>query len=171
MFKMLDKLFDRLFALAGAALFSQAPEFFHQYFQRLSGHLAESERMVKTLESLAMQAKKTLPGYIDKFITNQDQDIVNQGYAMQDILQRYQELHISVDSFQNAGIWSKPFILMGHFQKDIVYSTLSEFAPGISLSLEGGVYAFIGLVLGYSFYAVLRALIKAPFSKTVKSPA
>ena len=42
-----------LAAILGAALFSQLPEFFQQYLQRLGGHLDEARRLQESTPALA----------------------------------------------------------------------------------------------------------------------
>ena len=47
-----EKLFDRALCVVGAILFSQLPEFFQQYLQRLGGHLDEARRQLEQFRQL-----------------------------------------------------------------------------------------------------------------------
>lgn len=159
MFSLLDKILDRLCALAGALLFSQAPEFFQQYTQRLAGHVAELQRHVDILKQLAKQSGKTLHDYIHKFISNSDPDFSNQGTMMQKMVDRLNDLTLSLQSMQTASVWSRPWEFVTHLQEDIAYGTMVHFKAGLPLTLEGACYAFIGMLVGFGIYSLGKALL------------
>src|SRR5437016_4244626 len=102
-------LFDRLFILIGAVLGSQFPEFMQQYTQRLSGHAAELSQLIAKLNEIARISNKTLDQYIYKFLSSSDPDFVNQGEFMNDVVHRWQDLNVSLQSLSEATIWTKPF--------------------------------------------------------------
>ena len=74
-----EKLIDRILCVAGAVLFSQAPEYMQQYLQRLGGHLAEARRQLAQFEEIARQAGRTLQELSAQYATNADPTIIGMG--------------------------------------------------------------------------------------------
>ncbi len=50
---MIGSLIDRIFVVVGAFIFSQAPQFFSLYSQRLGGHVAELTLQIRAMEKVA----------------------------------------------------------------------------------------------------------------------
>lgn len=169
----LDKVLDRFFVVAGAFIFCQIPEFFQQYIQRLSGHVEELKRLVAQIQQAAAFSGKALPQYIEKFLSNSDQDFMSQGMLMQQVVQRFNELQETLTAMQEASVFSRPFVFFTHFQKDIAIGTLSSFKPALALTYEGFFYALVGLFAGYCLYILLKnvywlsiRIIRFPFTNT-----
>ena len=163
---MLIKLLDRIFAALGALLFSQVPLFIYYYMQQLQGRVAELLGQKEALIRVAAQTGKTLDQYILKFLNSSDPDFSAQGHLMQGLLERLKTLSTGLSQLQNATVWEKPFIFIKAFYWDIASSTWSQYAIGIPLSIEGGVYAFAGLLVGFGVFYLIKqifALLWRPF--------
>jgi Protein of unknown function (DUF2937) len=145
-----------LFALLGALLFSQIPFFMQQYTQQLAGHVAELQIQIAAIDKLAGQSGKTLQQYIEKFSSNSDTDFVLQGHFMQKLFDRFNEMSEGLNALQQATPWFHPFVFIKFFQTNIGLSTYASFKPGLSLTLESGLYMLAGLLFGYLFYQLLR---------------
>jgi hypothetical protein len=104
-----------LFGAGGAAVFSQAPEFFQQYLQRLGGALDELARL--HLQVPSAQA-------------------------------RLASLTAARDALQNASGFVRPYDFASHLQPEIALGTLAAFRPALPLTVEGFLYAIVGLFLG-----------------------
>ncbi|TAG29309.1 MAG: DUF2937 family protein, partial [Verrucomicrobia bacterium] len=60
-----ESLLDRALCVAGAVGFSQAPEFFQQYLQRLGGHLDEARLVLARFQGVASESGLTLRELIE----------------------------------------------------------------------------------------------------------
>lgn len=155
MLSWFGKIVDRLFVVVGAFLFSQAPAFLQQYSQRLGGHLTELNHQIGELHRLALRSGKTLPEYIHKFTSSGDVDFSQQGTLMLNMLERYRNLSDAYLNLTQASAWMRPAQFIRHMQWDVVNGTMVDFQPGLTLTPEGIIYALIGMLTGYSFYALL----------------
>lgn len=152
---------DRVCAVAGAFFLSQFPAFYQQYTQRLAGHLSELTRHLTALQRLAEQSGKTLPAYIQKFVSSRDLDFSEQGAFMNSLLERHLQLSNAYTHLVQANPLERPWVLMTHAQTDIMRGVLTDFQPAISLTLEGLLYATLGIMAGYLVFACLRRLVGA----------
>lgn len=156
--KWLGGLMDRAFAVLGALLFAQAPLFMQEYTQQLIGREAELKLQVEGMRRAASATGKTLEAFINKFAVSGDSDIASQGEAMQGMVSRWYHLSDALSSMQNSNLWGRPFAFVYHLNGDAFSSTLANFHPGLPMSLEGGIYALIGIIFGFFVFAVLRKL-------------
>jgi hypothetical protein len=167
---MLDGFADRVLAVAGAVLFSQAPEFFQQYLQRLGGHLDEARRILAQFEQAAGQAGLTLADYIRRTAANTDTAVARLADTMAAAAERVQSLQAAHDALRDASAWTRPFVFLRHLDWDIARGTLSVFKPAVPVTLEGGLYALAGMLLFVGLYHLLfhRFIARA---NTVPSPS
>jgi len=154
--KWFTSLLDRIFAVASALCFAQIPLFMLQYQQQLYGHIAELKVQVDAMQKVASATGKTLPEYISRFTSSGDPDFMGQGFLMNGMIERTFSLSEASHSLSSATVYEKPFVFFNHLSWDIVSSTFSNFQPGIPFSVEGVVYAFIGIVFGYFSFLALR---------------
>lgn len=161
MLRWIAGLLDRLFAVAGALMASQAPLFIQHYNQQLSGHISELRHQVEIMRTTALRSDKTLDQFIDKFLGSSDMDFVRQGELMQSMVQRLDTLKESFNSLKEATVLTRPFIFLEQFNWDIAKSTFQSFTIGIPLNTEGLIYALIGIVLGYLTFLCIRKLVMA----------
>lgn len=160
MWKWLVNMLDRIFSLAGALIFSQAPMFMLQYKQQLAGHVAELHLQIEAMTEAALLSGKDLKTFIHKFLTNSDVDFVHQGEIMQNMSERYQTLLEAYTALNQSSPFTKPFIFLSNLSQDIVKSTYAMFKFGLEFSLEGLIYALVGLFIGYSIFAGIRKFFK-----------
>lgn len=164
---------DRIFAVIGAFLMSQFPQFYDQYLQRAMGHLAELNRQIDLMRQTANLTGKTLDTYIRKFLTSDDLDVLHQGNLMQQMTERASDLAAGIGAMAHADVVTRPFVFLGHVQSDIATSTLQNFKPGFSFGTEGFIYALLGIFLGYGVFQIVIQIIPAfwmiltrPFRRT-----
>lgn len=166
MFRWFDKLLDRVCAVFGALAFLQFPGFALQYAQQLAGHVAELSFQIDLIYKSAAMAEKPLPALVEKFLASGDVDVVYQGVFIQALLTRYAELNDALTALQAASPLLRPLYFLTYFNWSIVQETWKGFTFGIPLTVEGGLYALFGLIVGFSAYALFRrllSLIAAPF--------
>lgn len=155
MLKWIGGVFDRLFAVVGALLFSQIPLFMQQYTQRLSGHAGELKIQVGSLIEAASFSSKTLEQLIAKFLSSGDMDFVRQGELMQQILIRFHNLTSALQHLEASTPFTRPFVFLSQIDWKIFHGTLDSYSLGITLSLEGGIYALFGVAFGVLLYRFL----------------
>jgi hypothetical protein len=161
--RFLETMIDRCFALFGAIAFCQLPALIAQYVLLLSGHLSECKREVTGLELVAQKTGKTLQEYIRTFMESEAQDIRLLGGWMQDLLTRLNELSESYRVLSEASVWTKPFVFLRHVDSTLFKETWSQFSPGLPLTLEGLLYALVGMFLGIGLFYLLKKLFSRFF--------
>lgn len=158
MLNWIGGLLDRIVAVISAVIFAQAPLFMQQYTQQLMGRVSELQMQVNAMRHAAGLSGKTLEQMANKFIENPDIDVVRQGEFMLGTLERWQHLSNGLTVMQESSIWSRPFSFLYNLNGDTFSSTLQQFKIGLPLSAEGGVYALIGVAVGYGVFAFIRGL-------------
>lgn len=165
MSKWLTGFFDRVFAVLGALVCAQAPMFIQQYSQQLTGRAAELKLQVEAIANAAAQGHKSVPQYIQRFIDSGDQDFMLQGEIMQKMAFRYSDLSEALNQLNSSSLWMKPFVFMRNFNLEIGKSTLADFQLGIPFTLEGLIYALIGIGIGYGFFSVVVSICRFCYRK------
>lgn len=155
--KWFTGLLDRVFAVASALCFAQIPIFMQQYQQLLYGHIAELKVQVDAMQKVAAATGKSLPEYISRFTSSGDPDFIGQGQLMNGMVERTFSLTEASHSLSSATVLEKPFVFFNHMSWDIVSSTFSSFQAGIPFSLEGFIYAFVGVLFGYFSFLGFRS--------------
>lgn len=157
----LDGLVDRVLAVAGAVLFSQAPEFFQQYLQRLGGHLDEARRTLAQFEHTASEAGLTLDKFINQTATNYDSAVARLAQVMSDALARVQHLDTAFTALRDASAWTRPFAFLRHLDAGIARATWTDYKPAVPTTFEGLIYAVVGMLVFLAVYHLLfRRLIR-----------
>ena len=162
----LDQLVDRVLCVAGALLFSQAPEFMQQYLQRLGGHLDEALRQVAQFRHAAGQAGLTLDRLIAQTGANADPAVARLGGVMAGSLARAEALQSAQDSLAQATLWTRPFVFVRHLDFGIARATWAVFRPAVPTTLEGLIYALAGMLVLLAFY---HLGLKRPFVRHARS--
>lgn len=168
MIPWIGRMIDRLFAVTGAVCFAQFPQFFLQYLHELSGHIAELRYQVSLIEHAALLSNKSVQQLVTKFLENSDPDFVLQGQMMKEMTSRLEFFQTGLKALLDSDPFARPFIFIRYADKQIVYDTIHQFQWGFSFSIEGVIYALIGLFCGYLFFQSLRFLfqsIKRVFSR------
>lgn len=156
----MNGILDRLCVVLGAFLFALFPVFIQQYQHQLIGHVNELQWQIDTMSGSATKSGKNLDQYIQKFIDHPDQDFSNQGDTMRLILNRWNKLSKALSKLQKASILTRPIVFISFLQWDIFKSTAKNFQPGVSFTLEGLFYIFLGMISGYVFFHLLEFLGK-----------
>ena len=157
----LDGLVDRVLAVVGALLFSQAPEFFQQYLQRLGGHLDEARRTLAQFERTAAEAGLTLDRFITQTSTNYDLAVAKLAKVMADAVERVQHLDTAFTSLRDASVWTRPFAFLQHLDVTIARATWTDYKPAVPTTVEGFVYGATGMLLFVAaHHLVLRRFIR-----------
>jgi hypothetical protein len=148
----LEKFLDRVLCVVGAVVFSQLPEFFQQYLQRLGGHLDEARRQLEQFRQAAAQSGITLDRLIADTKGQAEPAVAQLGGVMANTVARVETLQASENALRTASIWSRPFVFVQHLDAPIAHATWTAFRPGIPTTLEGLVYAALGMLVFLALY-------------------
>jgi hypothetical protein len=154
-----ETLFDRILCVGGAVTVSQAPEFIQQYLQRLGGRLDEARRQLAEFEEVARKAGLTLEQLASRASANSDSALAGLGKVVSENEQRVAYLTAAESSLRDASPFSRPFEFIHHYDPEIARSTWSIFRPAVPATLEGVIYAAVGLVVFLSLY---HGLVRYP---------
>jgi hypothetical protein len=160
--KFVDGLLDRIISIIGAVAFSQFPQFFGQYMQRLGGHLAEAKWALAQYIAAAEALNLTLEEYIKEHLESGSEVFVSSGKVIQDLLERVQTLELSYQALQDATIYNQWLVFLREVDWSIATGTWENFMPGVPTTVEGLTYALAGLLLGWGVYSLFKMTIAAP---------
>ncbi len=143
----LERFLERALCVVGAVLFSQLPEFFQQYLQRLGGHLDEARRQLEQFRGAAERSGLTLDQLIDKTNAAPEPVVASLGKVMSDTELRVQVLSSSEAAIRGASVWTRPFVFLRHCDPRIAHATWAAFKPALPTTAEGALYAGMGMLL------------------------
>lgn len=160
-----ESLLDRVLCVAGAVLFSQMPEFMQQYLQRLGGHLDEARRQLAQFQHVAAQSGMTLAQLIANTTANADPAVARLGGVMHETSARVDSLAAADAAIRHASLLEKPFVFLAHLDPSIARATWSLFKPAVPTTIEGLVYAALGVVVMLAFY---HGVVKYPITRLTR---
>ncbi len=156
--RMIDSMLDRVAAVLGVFIFVQFPQFFSQYIQRLGGHLDEARRIVDLYIKAANSLNLTFEEYINIHLAANNPVFVSSGEQISQIAERFYALEKSLFKLLEATPLTRLWTFLREADWEIAAQTWRFFTPGIPTTMEGLVYAIIGLFLGWGIYSGIRAL-------------
>ncbi|MDZ4133573.1 MAG: DUF2937 family protein [Dethiobacteria bacterium] len=162
--RLIDGILDRVFSIIGAVAFSQFPQFFGQYMQRLGGHLAEAKRALAQYIAAAEALNLTLEEYIREHLESGSEVFTSSGEVIQGLLERVQTLELSYQALQDATIYNRWLVFLREVDWSIATGTWENFVPGVPTTVEGLTYALAGLLLGWGVYTLFKTLASVPFA-------
>jgi hypothetical protein len=133
-------------------LCSQLPEFIQQYLQRLGGHLDEARRQLEQFREVAAKSGLTLDQLAAKSQANTETSVARLGQLMHDTADRVDTLAAADTAIRGASIFTRPFVFLQHVDLSIARSTWAIFRPAVPTTVEGVLYAAIGVLLILAFY-------------------
>lgn len=156
-----DGLIDRVLCVVGTVVFAQVPEFLQQYLQRLGGHLDEARRQLEHFRAVARQSGLTLEGLISRTDANTDPAVAKLGGVMHAAVDRVAHLEHAQSALHDASAWTRPFAFLAHADHEIVRGTMHAFQPAVPTTLEGLVYAILGML---TLLALYHGALKYPLA-------
>ncbi len=160
--RFVDGILDRVISIIGAVAFSQFPQFFGQYMQRLGGHLAEAKLALVQYIVAAEVLDLTLEEYIREHLESGSEVFTSSGKVIQGLLERVQTLELSYQALQDATIYNRWLVFMREVDWSIATGTWENFVPGVPTTVEGLTYALAGLLLGWGVYTLFKSLVSFP---------
>lgn len=147
-----EGLLDRVLCVAGAVIFTQLPEFFQQYLQRLGGHLDEARRQLLQFQGVAASSGLTLDALARQTSQNADTAVAKLGGVITASVNRVHELETAYTALQHASVWTRPFVFLRHVDRSIAEATWAIFKPAVPTTIEGFVYAAAGMLVLLGLY-------------------
>jgi Protein of unknown function (DUF2937) len=147
-----EGLIDRLLCVVGAVLFSQIPEFIQQYLQRLGGHLDEARRQLGHFQEIATNAGLTLDGLMARSQGSPEPTVIQLGRLIRDTASRVDALAAAEAGIRSASLFSRPLVFLRHLDLSITRATWAVFKPAVPTTVEGLVYAGLGVLLMLALY-------------------
>jgi hypothetical protein len=136
----------------GAVCFAQGPEFIQQYFQRLGGHLQESQRQLASFHDAAAHAGLPFEQFITRTGANTDAGLSHLGTVMSETASRTASLQAAHDALLTATPWTRPFVFIKQVDWDIAHATAANYLPAVPTTLEGLAYAAVGMLILLASY-------------------
>lgn len=147
---------DRLISILGAVVMAQFPQFFSQYLQRLGGHLQEIRRTINRYEQAAESLGISFEEFLSQHLTAEERVFQISGEVIVGLISRFENLQNSFSQLQQAGPFTRWIIFFQEVEWEIARQTLNFYTPGIPTSIEGIIYAFSGLLLGWGLFSLLK---------------
>ena len=149
------KIAALIFALAGGAATSQAPEFAQQYRQRLEGALHELTQVVADFDADAArnsldrdEALRVHDGAREPFLRDR-------GQSMRRIIIRFEHLGRQSSRLDELPAALRPVLLMVDPDGPVLEGTLRDFEPAVPLTPHGLIWTGIGLLGGFGLFRLL----------------
>ena len=163
-----ERLLDRVLCVAGAVVFSQAPEFMQQYLQRLEGHLDEARLVVSRFKDAAAQSGLSIDQLVAGTVQNPNPAVGRLGGVIREAVTRVGDLASADEALRQATIWTRPFVFVAHLDGGIAKATLAIYKPAVPTTIEGFLYAGIGVMVVMAFY---HLAIRGPIVRVFKKEA
>jgi hypothetical protein len=120
------------------------------------------------MHQAASQSGKSLTDYIQKFLSSNDGDFVQQGHIMQETFFRWESFSQALAALQSSSVLLKPVVFLTHLNMEVFKSTLAEFTFGLPLNVEGTIYALLGMAVGFLVFFTCRKL-SVGFCRLIKN--
>ena len=157
-FAAIEGFADRAVCVLGAVFAAQAPEFFQQYLQRLGGHLAEARRHLAAFEQAAQAAGKYWTQFVADTAANPDAGLAKLGATMHDTAERVADLTAAHAALRDASVWSRPWAFFTQLDGEIARATTAIYRPAVPTTVEGAIYAVIGMGTAFGLWYLLIRL-------------
>jgi len=131
-------------ALSGAGA-SQGQAFVAQYIQRLGGHLDEAKAQLFNVQT-GLRYK-----LMSETVRTELEAEANA---------RVEQLQSAYDAISGSNVFTRPFAFFSHAETTIVSGTWRDFVPALPLDATSAFYVFLGMILGFIVYEI----VKLPFA-------
>jgi Protein of unknown function (DUF2937) len=150
--------------LAGAAGFSQFPEFSQQYIQRMGGAVDELGRFVAEFDADAASLD-----------VSREQALIQMRYGgamgavradtMENTIARHARLSADLAALEGVGPFTRAYEMRRFSDSEIAARAWEAYKPAVPLTFEGGVFAGTGFLGGLGLIGGLIALLRGVFGR------
>lgn len=131
-------------ALAGLAVFSQAPEFAQQYRQRIGGAVDELKTVVVDFDKDAANSQMSRDEALNKLTGSQVQFPQDRGKSMTKAIGRYEGLLQQQGWLENAHPLTRPLFVLKYPDQKLMNKAWNIFEPAVPLTAPGALYGGLG---------------------------
>ncbi|GAB4394788.1 MAG: hypothetical protein Tsb0032_23170 [Kiloniellaceae bacterium] len=143
---MFARLFYSLGAAGGGAVFSQFPEYYAHYVQRLGGRIDQARLRAAEIRDDAAAKGLSVEDYIEDFLESAPHSL--EGARMAESIFQLGRMEAAYDALRGAPVLQRPLVFAEHMNSGLVEATLGDFNPALPLTPEGLVYAGCGALAG-----------------------
>lgn len=148
--------------VAGAAGFSQFPEFSQQYVQRLGGAVDELERVVADFDQDAADVNLSREAALVDLASGGTMG-KERADTMVRTIDRHANLSADLAALQAAGPFTRAAQAARFRDSEIAQRAFENFKPAAPLTFEGATFAGAGFLSGLMLFGVLFWLLAWPF--------
>ncbi len=156
---MLAKAITLAVGLAGAAGFSQFPEYSQQYMQRLGGAVDELSRFVAEFDADASELGLSREAALVDLAKGGSMGAARADTVVSTI-ERQARLSADLEVLQGAGPFTRAYELRRFSDSEIARRALDAFKPAVPLTFEGAVFAGAGFIGGFVLVALLLGFLR-----------
>lgn len=147
-----------VFVFGGAILGSQVPTFTDAYGQRLGGAVDEVQAIVAQYREIARSQSIPFEEYRVRMRGNSDPAVSDTGTEIDRQVAREQVLSAHGAAFAEAGIWTRPMLLLTEGDPQILRRAWENWSYTLTLDPRWGL---VGLFVGWIIHALIGSLIAA----------
>ena len=155
-------------ALAGGLSASQVPEFTQQYEQRLSGAVNELQLIVTDFDNDAKQLGLSRDDALERYVISADEFLAERGQSMSAIIERFERLSEQLQTFQSSDIFHQALSLSTQPDQQLVTDTMEIYEPAVPVTVQGFIFAALGLLLGGGLLQIVASIVGWPFRRRVR---
>ncbi|MEQ8354103.1 MAG: DUF2937 family protein [Kiloniellaceae bacterium] len=155
---MFVRLFYSLGAVTGGAAFSQFPEYYAHYVQRLGGRIDQARLRTAEIRDDAAERGLSVEDYIEDFLESAPHSL--EGQRMAESIFQLDRMETAYEALRGAATLQRPFAFAEYMNSGLVETTLGDFAPAVPLTPEGLIYAGSGVVAGLILCFGSRRLLR-----------
>ncbi len=143
---MFARLFYSLGAVTGGAAFSQFPEYYAHYVQRLGGRIDQARERAAEIRADAAEKGLSVEDYVETFLQSTPHSL--EGARMSESIFQLDRMEAAYQALRGAPTLQRPLAFAEHMNPGLVEATLGDFAPALPLTPEGLLYTGIGVLAG-----------------------
>ncbi|MCX6936765.1 MAG: DUF2937 family protein [Verrucomicrobia bacterium] len=166
-----QQLLDRALCVVGAVSLSQAPEFFQQYFQRLGGNLDEARLVLARYEAVARESGISLAQLVETTRAQSSAPVAKLGALIVEAQDRVETLAMAEQALRLASVWTRPFVFLAQHDAGITRGTWAVFKPAVPVTIEGAIYAGVGMGLALLVYQLGVVWPCRALGRSLRKPA
>ncbi|MGF1629532.1 MAG: DUF2937 family protein [Kiloniellaceae bacterium] len=155
---MFARLLYTLGAVSGGAVFSQFPEFYAHYVQRLGGRIDQARLRAAEIRDDAAAKGLSVEDYIENFLDSAPHSL--EGGRMSESIFQLDRMEAAYRALREAPTLERPFTFAEHMNRGLLEATFGDFAPALPLTPEGLTYAATGALAGLIVCFGSRRLVR-----------
>ena len=155
---MFARLFYSLGAVTGGAAFSQFPEYYAHYLQRLGGRIDQARQRAAEIREDAAEEGLSVEAYIERFLDSAPHSL--EGARMSESIFQLDRMEAAYAALREAPPLQRPVVFAEHMDSGLLEATLGDFAPAVPLTPEGLAYAGAGVLTGLLACLGTRRLVR-----------